>query len=180
MRFDRPAEKAFRDLRPLGAILATRLPYALLACVLVTVPLLGVSIVPFTDLPRHMGRFAVVAHGRDPVFPRLMAYRWYPIPNLGTDIIVAAPQPVPGITRATWPTACGGAGRRRPTMQETLAPGPLDAVDFLWRLDARLPPGTRPRLAERWRAGGSTLYAIVPKAATANGAARQHMARNTP
>ena len=31
-----------------------------------------------------------------------MAYHWHLVPNLGTDIIVAALQPVLGITRAYW------------------------------------------------------------------------------
>lgn len=85
-----------------GAIAATRLPWALLACALMTVPLLGVAIVPFTDLPGHMGGFAAATYARDPAFARLMAYRWHLVPNLGTELLVAALQPALGIVRATW------------------------------------------------------------------------------
>ena len=85
-----------------GAILGTRLPYVLFVCVMLTVPLLGVAIPPLTDLPGHMGSSAVAAYANDPAFARLMAYHWHLVPNLGTDIIVAALQPVLGITRAYW------------------------------------------------------------------------------
>lgn len=88
--------------RILDMVLATRPQIVILACVMLTLPLLGVTIPPLTDVPGHMGSSAAAAYGDDPVFARLMAYHWHLVPNLGADVIVAAIQGPLGITRAYW------------------------------------------------------------------------------
>lgn len=64
-----------------------------------------------------------------------------------------------------WPAKCGGIRKRHPTMQDALAAAPFDGLDYVWLLDATLPPGYRnQRLSARWHEGSSTLYAILPAA----------------
>lgn len=81
---------------------ASRAPFMITICILLIVPFLLVRIPPLTDLPGHMGGAAVAAYSGDPAFARLLSFRWFPVPNLGTDLIVAALQPAIGITRAYW------------------------------------------------------------------------------
>ena len=69
---------------------------------LLALPFGFVTIPPLIDVPGHMGSFAAAAYAGDPRFARLMGYRWHPVPNLGTDLLVFALQPALGIVRATW------------------------------------------------------------------------------
>ncbi|NPD65202.1 hypothetical protein HN018_00900 [Lichenicola cladoniae] len=62
-----------------------------------------------------------------------------------------------------WPTGCGGTARKHPTIQNALAAIPFDGIDYLWLIDAALPPGySNSRLTVRWTEGGSSLYAVRP------------------
>ena len=81
---------------------ASEIPFAVLICVLLVLPFLVVRIPPLTDLPGHMGGSAVAAYADDPVFAKLMGFRWYLVPNLGTDLLVALLQKSIGITGAFW------------------------------------------------------------------------------
>jgi hypothetical protein len=75
-------------------------PFVVLICALMTVPFFFATIPPLTDLPGHMGGSAVAAYSDDPVFAKLMAFHWRLVPNLGTDLVVAALQGLLGLTRA--------------------------------------------------------------------------------
>ena len=88
-----------------GVGLALRAPVAALICAAMAVPFLFATIPPLTDLPGHMGASAVEAYADDPVFARLMAFHWRLVPNLGTDLVVAALQGMLGLTRAYWVAA---------------------------------------------------------------------------
>lgn len=65
-------------------------PVAGAVCLLLMVPFLFCSIPPLTDLPGHMGSAAVAAYADDPIFASRMGFDWHLIPNMGTDLIVAA------------------------------------------------------------------------------------------
>ena len=78
------------------------MPVAVALLALLATPFGFVTIPPLTDVPGHMGSFAAAAHAGDPAFARLMGYRWHPVPNLGTDLLVFALQPALGIVWATW------------------------------------------------------------------------------
>ncbi len=80
----------------------TRMPMAVAMLVLSALPFAFVAIPPLGDVPGHMGSFAAAAYAGDPAFGRLMGYRWHPVPNLGTDLLVFALQRPLGIVRATW------------------------------------------------------------------------------
>jgi hypothetical protein len=75
---------------------------ALGCAILMTVPFWMVTIVPLTDAPGHMGRAAIAAFQDDPAFRALMGFHWYPVPNLGVDLIVEGLRHVMSITRAYW------------------------------------------------------------------------------
>jgi len=63
-----------------------------------------------------------------------------------------------------WPSSCGGIAHKHPTMRDALANIPFGGIDYLWLIDARLPPGySDPRLTMRWNDGGSSLYAVQPR-----------------
>ncbi len=87
---------------PSGIAAAVRVRLAVLACALLGVPFLFAAVPPLTDVPGHMGAAAVAAYSGDPLLARLLAFRWHLVPNLGTDLVVAALQPVLGVTRAYW------------------------------------------------------------------------------
>ncbi|MGI4730512.1 MAG: hypothetical protein ACRYFW_02045 [Janthinobacterium lividum] len=63
-----------------------------------------------------------------------------------------------------WPSSCIDATvpfaqRERHSLTESIDRLPLDRVDYLWLVDARLPPGFRdPRLELVWSDGSSELY----------------------
>ncbi len=60
-----------------------------------------------------------------------------------------------------WPATCGNVAKHRPTMQDALPGIPFGGIDYLWLLNASLPPGySNSRLSVRWQRGGSTLYAV--------------------
>jgi hypothetical protein len=67
-----------------------------------TIPFWLVTIAPLTDVPGHMGRAAIAAFQDDPAFRALMGFHWYPVPNLGVDLIVEALRRVMSITQAYW------------------------------------------------------------------------------
>ncbi len=64
-----------------------------------------------------------------------------------------------------WPAACidaSNAGDRR-TIAQAVPLLPLDGVDYLWLVQARLPAGPwEGRLVPLWSEGGSTLYRVRP------------------
>jgi hypothetical protein len=76
--------------------------FALICAVLATVPFWFVTIIPLTDAPGHMGRAAIAALQDDPAFRALMGFHWYPVPNLGADLIVETLRHVMSITSAYW------------------------------------------------------------------------------
>ena len=80
----------------------TRAPVMVIALLLLALPFLFVAIPPLSDVPGHMGSSAAAVHAHDPAFARLMGYRWHLVPNLGTDLLVFALQPLLGLTRAYW------------------------------------------------------------------------------
>ena len=85
---------------------ARRAWFIIAICAIVATPFLFVTIPPLTDVPGHMGGSAVAAYAAgDPALARLMSFHWYPVPNLGADIIVSALWRVVGITRAYWVVA---------------------------------------------------------------------------
>ena len=79
-----------------------RPPASGVCAILATAPFWFVVVPPLTDVPGHMGRAAIAAWQDDPAFRRLMGFRWYPVPNLGADLIVEALRHVVSITRAYW------------------------------------------------------------------------------
>ena len=61
-----------------------------------------------------------------------------------------------------WPVGCDK--KDRPTVLDALSVLPVDRIDYLWLIDAALPAGYHnSRLALRWQAGHSALYAVVRK-----------------
>ncbi|MGI4977628.1 MAG: hypothetical protein ACRYG6_11865 [Janthinobacterium lividum] len=88
-----PLARRFPDL--------TRAPAILLACLLLAAPFLLAAIPPLTDVPGHMAAALIAAHaGDDPALGRFFAFRWHPVPNLGTDLVVAALQGALGVPLA--------------------------------------------------------------------------------
>ena len=75
---------------------------AVFCAILTTIPFWFVCIPPLTDAPGHMGRAAIAAWQGDPAFRQLMGFRWYPVPNLGADLIVEALRHVISIPGAYW------------------------------------------------------------------------------
>lgn len=60
-------------------------------CVVGAVPLLYPTIPPLTDLPGHMGRYAVQLDlASSPALQRWYGFQWTLVPNLGVDLIVEA------------------------------------------------------------------------------------------
>ncbi len=93
---DTPAAR----LVPRAPVPALRTPVVLLLCAAMAVPFLFATIPPLIDLPGHMGASAVEAYADDPAFARLLAFHWRLVPNLGTDLVVAALRGTLGLTRA--------------------------------------------------------------------------------
>ncbi len=77
-----------------------RRSFAVAICLLLVLPFLVVTIPPLTDVPGHMGGSAAAAYANDPAFTSFMGFNWHLVPNLGTDLIVAAARRVVGITGA--------------------------------------------------------------------------------
>lgn len=66
------------------------------------IPFLAPTILPFNDLPNHVGRHAVfLAIDRDPFFRQFYTVHWFLAGNLGVDLIVRAIGPVLGAELAT-------------------------------------------------------------------------------
>ncbi len=69
-------------------------------------------------------------------------------------------------SQLVWPEACidrrlPAPRRDRQTLGEAVAAAPVAAVDYLWLIGERLPPGYHgPRLTRIWRDGDSELYAV--------------------
>ena len=90
-------------MRVLDMSLARRAWFVIAICAILATPFLFVTIPPLTDVPGHMGGSAIAAYAADdPALARLMNFHWYPVPNLGADIIVSVLRRVMGITRAYW------------------------------------------------------------------------------
>ena len=89
-----------RDLPGIGW--TTCVPVAACVLALLGLPFLFVTIPPLTDVPGHMGGTAVAVYAHDPAFARLLGYRWALVPNLGTDLLTFALQPLLGLVRAYW------------------------------------------------------------------------------
>lgn len=69
--------------------------------VLAALPLLCSSLPPLTDLPAHIGRFAVqLGYGTDPGLKQWYSFAWALVPNLGVDILVQVLGPVFGLERS--------------------------------------------------------------------------------
>ena len=63
--------------------------YAWLLILGMAIPMLWPSVVPISDLPGHMGRYAVqLDAGHAPLLDRWYAIRWRPIGNLGVDLLM--------------------------------------------------------------------------------------------
>ena len=64
-----------------------------------------------------------------------------------------------------WPAACIDAGNawERRTIAQAAPLLPLDEIDYLWLIQASLPPGPwDKRLVPVWSGNGSTLYRVAP------------------
>lgn len=69
---------------------------------LCSLPLLWPSIPPLTDLPGHMGRYAVqTGSGDDTALQRFYGFEWRLIGNLGVDLLMVPLAPVFGVELAT-------------------------------------------------------------------------------
>lgn len=79
----------------------------------------------------------------------LLQIRWRPSPQFYDDP-----------SHYVWPAACvADAPDERRTIAQSAALLPLDKVDYLWLIQASLPPGPWQRqLVPVWSAGGSALY----------------------
>lgn len=63
--------------------------YAWLLILGMAIPMLWPTVVPISDLPGHMGRYAVQLNaGHAPLLDRWYAIRWWPIGNLGVDLLM--------------------------------------------------------------------------------------------
>ncbi len=63
--------------------------YAWLLILGMGVPMLWPGVIPITDLPGHMGRYAVQLHaGHAPLLDRWYTITWRPIGNLGVDLLM--------------------------------------------------------------------------------------------
>ena len=63
--------------------------YAWLLILGMGVPMLWPGVIPITDLPGHMGRYAVQLNaGHAPLLDRWYTIRWRPIGNLGVDLLM--------------------------------------------------------------------------------------------
>lgn len=72
-----------------------------LLVLLAVVPLLYPSVPPLTDLPAHMSRFMVqMDGGRSADIVRWYSFEWNLIPNLGTDLLAWALEPMLGLEPA--------------------------------------------------------------------------------
>lgn len=65
-------------------------------------PFLFVRIPPLTDVPGHIGRFAVQMAPADSPLHRYFTFAWRPTLNLGSDLIVQALHPLLGPVAAMW------------------------------------------------------------------------------
>lgn len=82
-------------LPPIGRVMAAMALFALLPFAVATIP-------SMTDLPGHVGRYAVMADGgRSPWLAAYYAFDWKLVGNLGVDLIVWALAPL-GVERAAW------------------------------------------------------------------------------
>ena len=83
-------------------IAALRWPAAAVLAAAFVLPFLFVTVPPLTDVPGHIGRFAVqTAPAGDPVL-RLFDFRWALTLNLASDVLVQALHPLVGVVPATW------------------------------------------------------------------------------
>lgn len=65
-------------------------------------PFLFVRIPPLTDVPGHIGRYAVeLAPSGSPML-RYFAFHWVPAPNLAADLLVIPLAPLMGLVPAVW------------------------------------------------------------------------------
>jgi len=63
--------------------------YAWLLILGMAIPMLWPDVVPISDLPGHMGRYAVQLNaGHAPLLDRWYAIHWWPIGNLGVDLLM--------------------------------------------------------------------------------------------
>lgn len=65
-------------------------------------PFLFVRIPPLTDVPGHIGRFAVQLAPADSLLHRYFSFTWRPTLNLAADLIVQALHPLLGPVAAMW------------------------------------------------------------------------------
>lgn len=70
--------------------------------VLSALPFLFVRVPPLTDVPGHIGRFAVQLAPADSVLHRYFDFVWRPTLNLAADLIVQALHPLLGPLAAMW------------------------------------------------------------------------------
>jgi hypothetical protein len=85
------------------------LSWALAAMALMAiVPFLAASIPSMTDLPGHVGRYAVMLDGgRSPYLASYYQFEWRLVGNLGVDLLVQLFGPLFGVERAAWLVAAG-------------------------------------------------------------------------
>jgi hypothetical protein len=77
------------------------LAVALLAAISI-IPLIGPHIPPLTDLPGHLGRYAVqTGLASDPILARWYSFDWALMGNLGVDLLVQMFAPLIGVEAAT-------------------------------------------------------------------------------
>ena len=99
------------------------------------VPFLAVTVVPFNDLPNHVGRHYVFLHADDPFLARYYTVHWSLIGNLGIDLIVRAIGPWLGADLATHlavatipPLTIAGIYALSRAYHNTVQPGALAAL----------------------------------------------------
>lgn len=83
-------------------VAALRWPLAAILAALAIVPFLFTAVPPLTDVPGHMGRFAVqTAHAGDAVL-RDFDFHWTLTLNLASDVLVQLLAPLAGVETVVW------------------------------------------------------------------------------
>ncbi|WP_375393925.1 hypothetical protein [uncultured Sphingomonas sp.] len=87
------------DSRPIAVL---RAPVAVLLTLLAAMPFLLTTIPPLTDVPGHMGAFAVQTAAAGDSVLRYFAFHWTLTLNLASELIVQAAHPLLGIVPLIW------------------------------------------------------------------------------
>lgn len=87
---------------PLRSLAVLRWRWIVALSALSVLPFLFVRIPPLTDVPGHIGRFAVQLAAPDSPLHRYFDFAWRPTLNLASDLIVQALHPLLGPVAAMW------------------------------------------------------------------------------